>query len=270
MSFLNVEFPSCIAMGAVGTPTWFTSVSENQGGWEQRNQIWSYDKHVYDVSTAVKSVDDYRLVLTHFNEMRGRLNTFPFKDFLDFEVEEGEGVTAYVSPGVYQLEKMYGTVNPYLRKITRPVAAAVSAGTLDTATGLVTVAADQTRSINSHAVGTTHQFTLASAFSPNVLIGQSVYPTGVTGSAASLLNGLRLEVTAVAAGVVSVDVNTTGLTATGGSLRMFPDPEEITWTGEFRVPVRYGVDRLPGQVVNSNGVSLFVQASSITLNEVRE
>lgn len=270
MSFLNVEFPSCIAMGAVGTPTWFTSVSENQGGWEQRNQIWSYDKHVYEVSTAVKSVDDYRLVLAHFNEMRGRLNTFPFKDFLDFEVEEGEGVVAYVSPGVYQLEKKYGSLNPYVRRITRPYNATVNAGTLDSTTGLVTVAADQTRVINSHAVGATHQFTLASAFSPNVLVGQHVYPTGVAGTSAALLNGKRLQVTAVSTGVVSVSVNTTGLTATGGSLRMFPEPSEITWTGEFRVPVRYGVDRLPGQVVNSNGVSLFVQASSITLNEVRE
>jgi uncharacterized protein (TIGR02217 family) len=270
MSFLNVEFPSCIAMGAVGTPTWFTSVSENQGGWEQRNQIWSYDKHVYDVSTAVKSVDDYRLVLAHFNEMRGRLNTFPFKDFLDFEVELGEGVVSYVSPGVYQLEKKYGTLNPYVRRITRPFNVTVSEGTLDSTTGLVTVAADQTRSITSHSVGTTHQFTLASAFSPDVLVGQYVYPIGVTGTSAALLNGQRLQVTAVAAGVVSVAANTTGLTATSGSLRMFPAAAEITWTGEFRVPVRYGVDRLPGQVVNSNGVSLFVQASSITLNEVRE
>lgn len=270
MSFLNVEFPSCIAMGAVGTPTWFTSVSENQGGWEQRNQIWSYDKHVYDVSTAVKSVDDYRLVLAHFNEMRGRLNTFPFKDFLDFEVESGEGVASYVSPGVYQLEKKYGTLNPYVRKITRPYNATVSTGTLDSTTGLVTVAAEQTKTVTTHNVGATHQFDLASAFSPNVLVGQYVYPTGVSGTSAALLNGQRLLVTAVAADLVTVSVNTTGLTATGGSLRMFPATGEVTWTGEFRVPVRYGVDRLPGQVVNSNGVSLFVQASSISLNEVRE
>lgn len=270
MSFLNVEFPSCIAMGAVGTPTWFTSVSENQGGWEQRNQVWSYDKHVYDVSTAVKSVDHYRLVLAHFNEMRGRLNSFPFKDFLDFEVEAGEGVVSYISPGIYQLEKKYGTLNPYVRKITRPHDAIVSIGALDSTTGLVTVAADQTRSMTTHTVGASHQFDLASAFSPNVLVGQYVYPTGVSGTAAALLNGQRLLVTAVAADLVTVSVNTVGLTATGGSLRMFPATGEVTWTGEFRVPVRYGVDRLPGQVVNSNGVHLFVQASSITLNEVRE
>lgn len=270
MSFLNVEFPTCIAMGAVGGPGWYTDVSSNQGGWESRNQVWSYSKQTYDISTAVRTVDDYRLVLGHFNEMRGRLNSFPFKDFLDFEVEDGDGVAVYYAPGVYQLAKRYGTLNPYLRKITRPVDAAVNIGTLDPDTGQVTVTADQTRSVTSHAVGATHQFTLASSFSPNVIAGDTVYASGVTGSAADELNGIPLEVTAVAGADVSVLVTTTGLTASGGTLAIYPAADEITWTGEFRVPVRYGVDRLPGQVVNSNGTSLFVQAASISLAEVRE
>lgn len=270
MSFIAVEFPWCLAMGAVGTPEWMTSVGANQGGFEKRNQVWEDVKYTYDVSTAVRSREDYHMVLAHFNEVRGRLHTFPFKDFLDFEVGASEGVAYYVSPGVYQLAKKYGSVDPYLRKITRPSGATVSMGTLDSNTGLVTVAADQTRTITTHTVGATHQFDLATAFSPNVLVGQYVYPTGVTGTAASLLNGQRLQVTAVAADLVTVSVNTEGLTATGGSLRMFPATNEITWTGEFRVPVRYGADRLPGQVVNSNGQELFVQAASITLAEVRE
>ena len=270
MSFIPVEFPWCLAMGAVGTPEWMTSVGANQGGFEKRNQVWEDVKYTYDVSTNVRSREDYHMVLSHFNEVRGRLNTFPFKDFLDFEVGVGEGAAYYVSPGVYQLAKRYGSFEPYLRRITRPFGAVVSMGTLDDDTGLVTVASDQTRVINAHTVGATHQFTLASAFSPNVLVGEYVYPTGVTGTAAALLNGQRLEVTAVAGAAITVDLDTTGLTASDGSLRMFPGTAEITWTGEFRVPVRYGADRLPGQVVNSNGQELFVQASSIILAEVRE
>lgn len=270
MSYINVEFPWCLAIGAVGTPEWMTSVGANQGGFEKRNQVWEDVKYTYDVSTAVRSRADYYMVLNHFNEARGRLNTFPFKDFLDFEVGPGDGAAYYISPGVYQLAKVYGSVDPYYRRITRPVGATVSMGTLDSNTGLVTVAADQTRTINSHTVGASHQFTLASAFSPNVLVGEYVYPTGVAGTAASLLNGQRLEVTAVTGADVTVDLDTTGLTATSGSLRMFPGVGEITWTGEFRVPVRYGADRLPGQVVNSNGQELFVQASSIILVETRE
>lgn len=270
MSFIPVEFPWCLAMGAVGTPEWMTSVGANQGGFEKRNQVWQDVKYSYDVSTAVRSRADYHLVLSHFNEVRGRLNTFPFKDPLDFEVDESNGMAYYVSPGVYQLAKRYGSVDPYLRKISRPFGASVSMGTLDANTGLVSVAAEQTQAITSHAIGVTHEFDLSAAFSPNVLVGQYVYPIGVTGTAAALLNGQRLQVTAVVADLVSVALDTTGLTASGGSLRMFPATEEITWTGEFRVPVRYGADRLAGQVVNSNGQELFVQVSSIILNEVRE
>jgi uncharacterized protein (TIGR02217 family) len=283
MSFINVEFPACIAMGAVGGPGWFTSVAANQGGYEQRNQVWSYAKQDYDISTAVRSADEYRLVLEHFNEMRGRLNSFPFKDFLDFEVSEEDGVLVYVSPGVFQLAKQYGVVNPYLRKITRPLASAILRGgvpatpgggagqySLDATTGLVTFQPDQARSISAHTPGGTHQFDLASAFSPNVIVGSVVYASGITGSSAALLNGVPLTVTAVTSDLVSVNVNTSGLTASGGTLAWRAAASELSWEGEFRVPVRYGVDRLPGQVVNSNGTSLFVQASSISLTEVRE
>lgn len=198
MSYLNIEFPDCIAMGAVGGPGWFTDVTANQGGWEQRNQVWSYAKQAYDISTAVKSVEDYRLVLAHFNEMRGRVHSFPFKDFLDYEVAEEEGVLVITEdPDVFQLAKRYGDLNPYLRKITRPVA-------------------------------------------------PQIYNDGV-----------------LMAGGYTLDLET-GLISFAGTVG------NITWAGEFRVPVRYGVDRLPGQVVNSNGTSLFVQATSIGLMEVRE
>jgi uncharacterized protein (TIGR02217 family) len=282
MAFINLEFPACLAMGAVGTPEWRTAIAENQGGYEQRNQVWSYSKHSYDVSTAVKARSDYYLALEHFNEVRGRLNSFPFKDFLDFEVTEDNGALVYVSPGIFQLGKRYGSVNPYLRKITRPIVGSVlrdgspvTAGagagqyTLG-ALGLITFQPDQTRTISAHTVGATHQFDLASAFSPNVAPGSVIYVSGVTGSAAALLNAVPLTVTAVAADLVNVNVNTTGLTASGGTAAWRVAAGELSWEGEFRVPVRYGMDRLPGQVVNSNGRELFVQATSITLMEVRD
>ena len=282
MAFINLEFPSCLAMGAVGTPEWRTAIAENQGGYEQRNQVWSYSKHSYDVSTAVKKRSDYYMALEHFNEIRGRLNSFPFKDFLDFEVTEESGVLVYVSPGVFQLGKQYGTVNPYLRKITRPLVldilrngtpATAGAGAGQYAVGplgLVTFQPDQTRVISAHTVGATHQFDLASAFSPNVAPGSVIYASGVTGTAAGLLNNVPLTVTAVASDLVTVSANTVGLTASGGTARWGVSPAELSWEGEFRVPVRYGMDRLPGQVVNSNGQELFVQATSITLMEVRD
>lgn len=281
--FINVPFPECLAFGAVAAPEWKTVLAENQGGWTQANQVWVYNKHSYDVSTAVRTRSDYLMVLEHFNEVRGRANTFPFRDPMDFEVPENYGYLVYVSPGVYQLAKRYGTVNPYYRKITRPDVVALDrnglpmtpgggAGqySLDATTGKVTVQPDQTRTINSHTVGATHQFTLSSALSPNVTVGGYVFASGVTGTGASALNGIPLEVTAVSGANVSVAVNTTGLTASGGTLAVRAQPSEMSWIGTFWVPVRYGIDRLPGQIVNSNGQELFAQATSITLTEDRE
>lgn len=283
MMFINVPFPECLAFGAISAPMWKTVLAENQGGWTQANQIWVYNKHSYDVSTAVRTNSDYALVIDHFNEVRGRANTFPFKDPLDYEVSADRGAVIYVSPGVYQLAKQYGTVNPYYRKITRPVLLGITnngnpmtAGggpgqyALNTATGALTVIATQNRTVNSHTVGATHQFTLASALSPNVSIGQEVYVAGVTGSAAALLNGQRLTVSNVSGADVSVSVNTTGLVASGGILSLFPADSALSWSGEFWVPARYGNDSLPAQALSGNGEELFVQASSISIIEDRE
>lgn len=46
----------------------------------------------------------------------------------------------------------------------------------------------------------------------------------------------------------------------------------ITWTGEFYVPCRYDMDKLPSRVVDRNGShgELLIEASSIILVEVRE
>lgn len=196
--FIDVPFPECLAFGAVSTPTWNTDVSRNQGGWEQRNSIWTYALHSYDVSTAVQTKSDYQAGLAHFNEVRGRLHSFPLKDPLDFEVTLAEGVLITTDDaGVFQLAKKYGVANPYLRKITRP-------------------------------------------FEP------LIYEDGT------------LKV-----GGYSLDL-ITGLITFPGAIGA------MTWTGEFRVPVRYGNDQLPGQVVDKGGDELYVQATSIILQEVRE
>jgi len=280
--FINVPFPECLAFGAISTPEWKTTLAENQGGWTHANQVWSQCKHSYDVSTAVRLLSDYQMVVEHFNEVRGRANTFPFQDPMDSAVGPERGVALYVSPGVFQLGKRYGAVNPYYRKITRPVGpvplrngGAMTPGSgagqyqIDTSTGLMVIGADQTRTISSHSVGSTHQFTLSSALSPNVSIGGYVFVSGVAGTAASRLNGIPLQVTAVSGAVLSVSVATTGLTASGGTLAVRVAPAELSWSGGFRVPVRYGVDRLPGQILN-RGQDYLVQATSIILTEDRE
>lgn len=282
--YVPIEFPLCIAFGAVGGPEWKTVIAENQGGFEKTNQIWVFNRHSYDVSTAARDLNKYQSLIAHFNEVRGRANYFPFQDFLDFEVSTGQGMVSYVSPGISQIGKLYGSTNPYLRKITRPrgnlkffrsgveMTPGGSAGqySIDVETGVLTVQPDEIRTVTSHTPGTQHVFVMSTAFAVAPELGSEIYLSGVAGSASQKLNSTPLTVVAVSGQTITVAVNTTGLTASGGNAFKRASPYELTWTGEFVVPVRYQSDQLPGQVVNKGDGGLFVQASSIILREVRE
>lgn len=127
MSYIDIPFPDCIAFGAQSDAVWSTDIVEMIGGWEFPNENWQDNRHEFDGSLTVRTVSDFALVRTHFNEIRGRGNTFPFKDYLDFTVTMAQGVLltlALVAPaanGTFYLHKKYGSTNPYYRRITRPV-----------------------------------------------------------------------------------------------------------------------------------------------------
>lgn len=121
--YLDLPFPDRIAFGAQSDPVWSTEIAATASGHETAAELWAQNKHAYDVSFAVRTAADYRLVRTHFNQVRGRSRTFPFKDYLDFEVSAAEGVSddAENSTDGLQLFKRYGSgASAYDRKITRP------------------------------------------------------------------------------------------------------------------------------------------------------
>ncbi len=61
--------------------------------------------------------------------------------------------------------------------------------------------------------------------------------------------------------------NTTGIVTTTSPRTA----ANLTWTGEFDVPVRFDVDELKGQIINRKGTGeYFIQWSSIPLVELRE
>jgi uncharacterized protein (TIGR02217 family) len=291
MQYVDIPFPDCIAFGAQSDPMWSTEVVANQAGFERANQNWSQTRHAYDVSFAVRDNTDYLLVRTHFHQVRGRAKSFPFKDFLDHQVAQAEGVLTLVdgAVNVFQLHKRYGSGSEaFDRKITRPMGApvpvvyrggvpAVAGGgagqyALDASTGQVTFNADQSRAINSHTVGADHQVTLSSAFSPQPVVGAQVAFSGVTGTAAAVLNGKLHQITAVSGADVTVGTDTTGLTANGGTAALYVQASALAWSGQFWVPCRYDVDRLPGVAVNRQGGQgeLLVQCDAIPILEVRE
>lgn len=282
MAFLNIAFPDCIAFGAMTEVEWQTSISRNQAGFEQRNGDWTSPRHSYDVSLAVRTASDYRLVKDHWNTVLGRLHSFPFKDPLDHAVKTSEALITSVDHDTFQLWKVYG-VTGYERKITRPSTVVITrngipatagsgAGQYSISGGQVTFQPDQTRSILGHTVGATHQITLNAIFAPQPAIGSTIYLGGVTGTAAADLNDVPLTVTNVAGNVITLAVNTTGKTAITGNAYIRVLVDALSWSGEFYVPCRYDIAKLPGVIINRQGgnAELLVQSDAIMLLEVRE
>jgi uncharacterized protein (TIGR02217 family) len=159
MAFHAVLFPLDIALGARGGPERLTDIVVLDNGAEERNSRWAHARRRYNAGYGVKSRADMQAVLAFFEERRGRFHSFLWRDGLDFSssptgdpeptdqvLGQGDGVNTS-----FQLVKRYGAAfDPYLRPITKPVAASVRVAvdgvetmdfTVDALTGVVTLGA---------------------------------------------------------------------------------------------------------------------------------
>ncbi|MEO5740608.1 MAG: TIGR02217 family protein [Vicinamibacterales bacterium] len=122
MSFLNIRFPVNISYGAVGGPGYSTDVVTINSGFENRNQNWSIARCSWDCAKGCKTDQDRIDLIAFFRVAKGKMHSFRWRDFTDYEVASGAGVLSLVSAGVYQLKKRYanaaGTED---RTITLPV-----------------------------------------------------------------------------------------------------------------------------------------------------
>ncbi|MCW5721956.1 MAG: DUF2460 domain-containing protein [Devosia sp.] len=158
MAFHHVRFPLDIALGARGGPERKTDVVTLAGGGERRNGRWARSRRRYNAGYGVKSRADMQAVLAFFEERRGRLHGFLWRDGIDHSsggpvpaptdqaIGTGDGVRTQ-----FPLQKRYGAAfDPYLRPILKPVAGtvrvavagveAMSGWSVDVATGVVTFA----------------------------------------------------------------------------------------------------------------------------------
>ena len=160
MLFHDVRFPTAISRASQGGPERRTDVVTLGSGFEERNARWADSRRSYNAGYGVKSLDDLHAVLAFFEERRGRLTGFRWRDHADWKscppsaipsaadqrIATGDGTTATI-----QLVKTYGaTFAPWVRTITKPVAGTVlvavnglpqalgTAYSLDTVTGLIT------------------------------------------------------------------------------------------------------------------------------------
>ena len=160
MSFHETRFPSAISRNAQGGPERRTDVVVLGSGFEERNSRWADSRRVYNAGYGVRSLDDLHAVIAFFEERRGRLYGFRWKDHLDWKscgpggmpsaldqpIGTGDGMQA-----TFQLVKTYGgAYAPWTRTIRKPVAGTVelavagvvqtegTAFAVDAATGVAT------------------------------------------------------------------------------------------------------------------------------------
>ena len=133
--FHDVRFPLDIALKSRGGPQRKTDVVTLGSGREARNARWARSMRRFDAGYGVKNLAALFAVISFFEERRGMLYGFRFRDRADFKscapdatpgpldqkLGVGDGAQC-----AFQLAKTYGAAfAPYARDICKPVAGSV-------------------------------------------------------------------------------------------------------------------------------------------------
>lgn len=133
--FHEITFPTDISLSSRGGPQRSTDIVTLGSGREERNQKWFHSRRRYDAGYGVKTLQAISLVTEFFEERRGMLYGFRWRDRMDHRscspnvtpspgdqaIGVGDGTTTS-----FQLTKTYGSsFAPYQRNICKPVAGSV-------------------------------------------------------------------------------------------------------------------------------------------------
>jgi uncharacterized protein (TIGR02217 family) len=160
MAFHEVRFPTGVSLGSSGGPERRTEIVTLGSGFEERNARWADSRRRYNAGYGIKSVADLHAVIAFFEERRGSLHGFRYKDWSDYKSVAPDAATSALDQSIgvgdgatasFQLLKTYGSsFAPWTRTIKKPVAGKVKiavAGvvktqgthfTVNTTTGIVT------------------------------------------------------------------------------------------------------------------------------------
>lgn len=160
MEFHEIRFPLDVSVSGRGGPEWRTEIVTLGSNGEARNSRWSKSRRRYEAGYGVKSLAQLAQAVAFFEERRGRLIGFRWRDRADYasgapgaapapgdqSLGTGDGMRT-----IFQLTKTYGgAFAPYARAIAKPVAGSVRVAVggvekiagadfnVDTATGVVT------------------------------------------------------------------------------------------------------------------------------------
>src|SRR5215510_11256473 len=116
--FHEILFPLDVSLKSAGGPERRTEIVALGSGREERNARWAHSRRRYDAGYGVKTLDALSEVVAFFEERRGRLHGFRWRDRLDHSsaapganiapldqvIGTGDGTTA-----TFQLVKTYGS-----------------------------------------------------------------------------------------------------------------------------------------------------------------
>ena len=134
-AFHETLFPLDIALGAAGGPERATEIVTTLTGREERNTRLAHSRRRWDAGYGVKSLAQLASVVAFFEERRGRLFGFRWRDRLDHAsgapgaavtpLDQALG-TGTGAQSQFALAKTYGGAHaPYRRPIAKPVAGSV-------------------------------------------------------------------------------------------------------------------------------------------------
>ncbi|MGR3542442.1 MAG: phage distal tail protein, Rcc01695 family [Hasllibacter sp.] len=135
MAFHDVRFPTDLSFGAVGGPERRTEIVTLRNGFEERSTPWADSLRRFDAGLGMRSLDDLERLVAFFEERRGQLHGFRWKDWSDYKscppsaapthedqpLGTGDGARTR-----FDLVKAYGLgAHAWSRRIGKPVAGSV-------------------------------------------------------------------------------------------------------------------------------------------------
>ena len=257
--FLEERLTHAVRYGSSWGDEFQVEITQTAGGQEYRRLVHPIPKRYFNIAYVMETDAFGAQVLDLYQRAHGMYAGFRVRAEDDYKTNAA-AVTAFdqdldvvTAASVYQLVKHYGIGTPLsigrpVRTIFKPVAGTVKVGigalelnaamwTVDTTTGLVTLAANKTRAITgiakaSQAIVTvgTHTFTT----------NDCVYVKDVAGM--TQINSQRFQIVSVGATTITLNVNSTTFgTYTGsGSVSTAPQTGEVVkGSCEFDIPCRF-------------------------------
>ena len=267
--FLEERISELVRMGASYVDDYAVDIVTTSGGQEYRSLAHPFPVRKFDVSYLLDKDDTYAELQAIYHRAHGKYAGFRIRCIDEWSSNGRVGTPTpfdqamgLVASGVYQMRKWYGTdkssgaTGYAYREVKKPVSGTPRVGiqsteirsadwSVDTTTGRVTFAADQTYAISGISQAGSAVITIGAS---TLVVGQSIHVSGVAGM--TQINGLRALITGKFGTTIVVSINSTAFSTytSGGVIHTRPQAGESVTAGfEFDFPVRFNSSMPIGQ-----------------------